>query len=598
MYQEHFTFRSPPFSIAPDPHFLYMSERHREALAHLLYGIRGNGGFVLLTGEVGTGKTTVCRCLLEQVPKDTNIAFILNPKLTAEELLETICDEFGIEQVKTKSIKGYIDSITDFLLEAHAKAQKSVLIIDEAQNLSIDVLEQIRLLTNLETNERKLLQIILLGQPELKEKVSRPELRQLAQRITARYHLEPLSEKEVAAYVNHRLTIAGAKGRIFPEASTKILFRLSHGTPRVINIICDRALLGAYAENKNQVSKAILKKAGQEVLGKPPVKPQKSKNSFFPLAASALLLTAFLLVIVLYNRNTHFFALPWFDKKTDMAGERILTEPLPVVLPESVTETEPLPDPGQEQATVLLKAENPLLSSPLVYSQEQPVEAKAADEGRTESLLSQLSPLEWPEKAPREKSREMAYQSLFASWGVPYKTDMTLSPCKIAEKYSLRCMTVQGSLESLTKLNRPAVLTFYDDRGPFFATMTSITEKTATFIIGQENRTVSVDAMGGKWLGEYSLFWARPQEYTKAIMPGNKNVNVDWLDKKLAFIQQRPALPRAIVKFDENLALQVKQFQFDRGLVPDGIVGPQTIIHLNSACGIGVPKLFHSPEDL
>ncbi len=266
MYNDHFGLQDNPFSIAPDPRYLFMSERHREALAHLLYGIRHDGGFILLTGEVGTGKTTVCRCLLEQLPADTRVAYIINPRLSTLELLATICDEFGIDYPPGNTgHKLFIDRLNAFLLESHAAGRRNVLIIDEAQNLSADVLEQLRLLTNLETNRRKLLQIVLLGQPELRTHLSRPELRQLAQRVTARYHLEPLAEREVAEYVNHRLAVAGSRQPLFPNRLIRQIYRLSGGIPRRINILCDRALLGAYVQGRERVTLRLLNQAAREV---------------------------------------------------------------------------------------------------------------------------------------------------------------------------------------------------------------------------------------------------------------------------------------------------------------------------------------------
>jgi general secretion pathway protein A len=244
MYKDYFGLKELPFSIAPDPRYLYMSEQHREALAHLVYGMNTDGGFVLLTGEVGTGKTTVCRCLLEQIPENIDVAFILNPKLSVHELLASICDELRIQYPQgNNSIKVFIDHINAYLLDAHARDRKTVLIIEEAQNLSTDVLEQIRLLTNLETNQQKLLHIIMLGQPELRDKLSRPELRQLSQRITARYHLGSLSRHEVYGYVSHRLSVAGGHRKLFPDSVIGTLHRLSNGIPRLINLICDRAML-------------------------------------------------------------------------------------------------------------------------------------------------------------------------------------------------------------------------------------------------------------------------------------------------------------------------------------------------------------------
>jgi general secretion pathway protein A len=304
MYKKYFGFRKPPFSIAPDPRYLYMSEQHREALAHLVYGIKSDCGFVMLTGEVGTGKTTICRRLLEQLPKNCIVAFIINPKLSAEELLAAICDEFGIKYPKRKTgTKVLVDLLNAYLLEVHASHRRALLIIDEAQNLSNEVLEQIRLLTNLETNERKLLQIILLGQPELRAKLARPELRQLAQRIVARYHLGPLSKGEVSRYVNHRLQVAGARAGLFSPSSLRRLYGLSAGIPRTINAICDRSLLGACVQNKLGVDRGTLAKAAREVLGETPGLGRGYRKVAVWLLAAILLISAGVLLTVLYQRK-------------------------------------------------------------------------------------------------------------------------------------------------------------------------------------------------------------------------------------------------------------------------------------------------------
>ena len=246
MYEQHFNFTAPPFSIAPNPRYVYLSPQHREALAHLLYGISIGGGFVVLTGEVGTGKTTLCRCLMEQLPEDVDIALIFNPRLNARELLASICDELKISNPGEKtSIRRLIDLLNHHLMDTHARGRRTIVLIDEAQNLSYDVLEQIRLLTNLETNVTKLLQIILVGQPELNTLLARPNLRQLSQRITARYHLLPLSLAETGAYISRRLAVSGVTRRIFSRLAVGRIHRLSVGIPRLINLICDRALLGA-----------------------------------------------------------------------------------------------------------------------------------------------------------------------------------------------------------------------------------------------------------------------------------------------------------------------------------------------------------------
>ncbi|MFO1288814.1 MAG: AAA family ATPase [Rubrivivax sp.] len=286
MYAEFFGLSKDPFSIAPDPRFLFMSEKHREALAHLLYGVGGGGGFVLLTGEIGAGKTTVCRAFLEQIPRHCDVAYIFNPKLTVTELLQSVCEEFHValsepalagaadaqaaagKPAAATTVKTYVDAINRFLLAAHAAGRSAVLIIDEAQSLAPDVLEQLRLLTNLETHERKLLQIILIGQPELRDMLASPGLEQLAQRVIARCHLGALTAGETVRYVQHRLAVAGAAGGTSvpfePEAMSR-LFQLTGGVPRRINLLAGRAMLGAYAHGRNQVDKAMVEQAAREV---------------------------------------------------------------------------------------------------------------------------------------------------------------------------------------------------------------------------------------------------------------------------------------------------------------------------------------------
>ena len=284
MYAGFFGLSQTPFSIAPDPHYLFMSERHREALAHLLYGVQGGGGFVLLTGEIGAGKTTVCRAFLEQVPAHCRVAYIFNPKLTVNDLLKTICHEFQIEVRPDgggpPTIKDHLDPLNEYLLASHARGQHSLLIIDEAQNLSPHVLEQLRLLTNLETHERKLLQIVLIGQPELRSLLAQPELEQLAQRVIARFHLGALSEAETRQYVRHRLDVAGLTGPLpFSEAAVARVHALTRGVPRRINLLCDRALLGAYASDRREVDTSIVEQAALEVFDTPPPAPAAAPAS-------------------------------------------------------------------------------------------------------------------------------------------------------------------------------------------------------------------------------------------------------------------------------------------------------------------------------
>jgi general secretion pathway protein A len=266
MYLDFFGLHEKPFSIAPDPRYLYMTEQHNEALAHLNYGVGDEGGFVLLTGEIGTGKTTICRSLLNQLPDDVDIAYVINPRVSASEMIEAVCDDLGVEYAEGSSVKALVDKLNQFLLESYARGRHAILIIDEAQNLDDDVLEQLRLLTNLETAEKKLLQLILLGQPELNEKLAQESLRQLAQRVTARFHLEPLSYDEMVAYIQHRLYIAGFRGELFTRPALRHIFSKSGGIPRLINIICDRAMLGAYTNDQFQIEYPMVAQACDEVV--------------------------------------------------------------------------------------------------------------------------------------------------------------------------------------------------------------------------------------------------------------------------------------------------------------------------------------------
>jgi len=268
MYEQFYGLEERPFSITPDPRFVFLSQRHQDALAHLLYGIGrgGSGGFVQLTGEVGTGKTTLCRLMLEEVPAHTRVALILNPMLEPVELLRAICRELGVEPAPGDGLEALGQRLNERLLEIHAAGERAVLIIDEAQNMSRETLEQVRLLTNLETATDKLLQIILLGQPELRELLARPSLRQLAQRITARYHLAPLAASETARYVRHRIRVAGAPRCPFSAAALRTLHHVSGGVPRLINIIADRALMAGYARETERITPALVRRAAAEVV--------------------------------------------------------------------------------------------------------------------------------------------------------------------------------------------------------------------------------------------------------------------------------------------------------------------------------------------
>ncbi len=271
----------------------------------MLYGISSDGCLILLTGDVGTGKTTVCRCLLAQLPENTEVALIVNPRLSGLELLETICDELGISLGdNVKSPKECIDRLNDYLLRAHGDGKNVALLIDEAQNLSLDILEQLRLLTNLETDQKKLLKIVLLGQSELREFLEQPGASQISQRITSRFHLLPLDSDNCMAYIRHRLLVAGTRKKIFSKAALSMVYSRTHGIPRLVNVLCDRSMLGAYVEEEYLVSSKIVEKAAREVLGTRNENNEAvSKKIWWPTLISIMLLACLAAAVAFYYSN-------------------------------------------------------------------------------------------------------------------------------------------------------------------------------------------------------------------------------------------------------------------------------------------------------
>lgn len=557
MYYEYFGLKEAPFSIAPNPRYLYMSDRHREALAHLLYGIRSDGGFILLTGEVGTGKTTICRCLLEQMPEDVHIAIVLNPKLSAVELLATVCDDLGIEYAEHSSIKIMVDKLNEFLLGAHQEGRRTVLIIDEAQNLATDVLEQLRLLTNLETNQRKLLQIILLGQPELLDMLAQKELRQLSQRITARFHLEALSRGEVHEYIKHRLAIAGTGRDIFPGRTCNRIFNLSGGIPRVINLLCDRCLLGAYSENKLRVNTAVLRKAAREILGHRKNKAML-RQPYTSIAAGIVVLSVFLLF---YLRSVQNDTAYMVSSQAELPVEALVKVPVKVPAdvyrqqPESIT-------PGSIPVIANL--------SPLTEL-GPPV---------TNSSLNEIS------EVKGHQSPNLAFKDLFVLWGVVFE-DQAPPPCTLALSIGLKCFTSIGSLQDLINLNRPAVISV----GQQSITLSQLTDGVATLIAGDRQFEVSAQQFSNHWNGRYTLLWRTPPAFGRPLVLGDVGASVDWLASQLALIGPAPATVSFSQEFDKTLEEQLKQFQSSVDLIPDGVAGARTFIHVNNIQAAGIPFL-------
>ena len=552
MYYDFFGFREPPFSIAPDPRYLYLSDRHKEALAHLMYGVQGQGGFIVITGEVGTGKTTVSRCFIENVPDNVDIALILNPRLSARELLSSICDELEIPHEISATIKELVDLINQDLLKAHAAGRHKVLMIDEAQNLSAEVLEQLRLLTNLETAEKKLLQIVLLGQPELQEMLALPELRQLNQRVTARYHLDAIGRDELPAYLRYRLSVAGMRGDIFSQRAMTRLFRESQGIPRLINLISDRALLGAYAEGEHEITADHIRHAAKEVrgasIGPVPSRSRRSGDRTQYLIVAASILVAIIGTAWLFER--------WSPDSAVSSGLSS-AEPLKAAV-ERVEEQS-----GQVEETPLPAAEEPT----------RPPELAVPDQ-----LLDSVS----------------AFQVLFGIWGRDYQPSEAPVACEWARESGLGCLDRQGSRRSLEFLDRPAMLQLQDEAGNTgFVVLRRLDGDTAEVALPSGNQTVSFASIERHWFGEYRVLWRLPEYLTGDGFYSNGGGEQLWIGARMMDLADMHSNSRA--ESDRvkrmNAEEQVRWYQAITGLTVDGIAGAMTIIQINNDLEASIPRL-------
>ncbi|QJD98873.1 AAA family ATPase [Massilia forsythiae] len=611
MYTTYFNLRQAPFSIAPDPRYLFMSERHREALAHLLYGIGSGGGFVLLTGEIGAGKTTVCRCFIEQVPQDCRLAYIFNPKLTVEELLLTICDEFRIvlpTAPRAAGVKDYIDAINAHLLASHARGDNNVLVIDEAQNLSAPVLEQLRLLTNLETSERKLLQIILIGQPELRAMLARPELEQLAQRVIARYHLGPLSAPETGAYVAHRLAVAGAQSASpIPAALAPLIHRLTGGVPRRINLLCDRALLGAYVENSREVTPKILRRAAREVFADDAAPRHAAGNAAEAATAAAgraryLAAPRWTLVAGGVLAGIAIGAAAWqalphgasqgrrmaADGRATVAGSRAVDGTAaaagkadnPVGAARDAKGAA-VPGGGGVQATAM-PAAGTFAAAAKPSAGAAASGAAAAAQGAAGAAASAAGPLALA-------TRDAALRELGGLWGQPLPA---AAPCEGAPRLGLRCYQGRGGLYELRLLDRPAIVALHDGAKVGYAVLAAMDGETATLAVGGRRQTVTLGALAARFDGEFTTLWKAPRSFRDEVGPGDSGPDVDWIAARLAQINRRDAAPAPAQPMDEPTRRLLRAFQAGQNLKADGVAGPRTYMRLNQLSGVEEPRLL------
>ncbi len=531
-----------------------MSSRHTEALAHLIYGLTDSGGFIQLTGEVGTGKTTLIRSLLQQLPENADVALVLNPQLSRTEFLAVILEELGVPEVDNPdSIKQLHSALNQYLLENHSRGRRTVLIVDEAQNLAVDVLEQIRLLTNLETSQQKLLQITLIGQPELRQVLSRNDLRQLAQRITGRYHLEPLGKKDTTEYIQHRIAVAGGGGGIFPVSACREVFRLSSGVPRIINVICDRALLGAYTQEELVVTPALIKQAAREIYADA---PESTSNRWQkPLIAAGLVATLLVGIwLGAFQADKLRPAPPTMEEQDTAAAET----PEPAIAPMlSDAEPEP-PEPDPVPA-----------AQPFVPAEPAPEPVASLNE----FLITQS---EYTDTAN-------AFVTLFSLWGVTYQPGPETA-CDTAKNYGLRCMWQQGSLAQLQTSNRPAILTLRDDAGAAHqVTLVKLTDSLATIEVAQTQLDIPVDQLLERWFGSSLLVWQPGVNPDQVVGPGDRNPAVRWLRESMDIIYGTPDAAAADPDYyDDVLAERVKEYQRNSRLDVDGLVGAQTQIAINT----------------
>jgi general secretion pathway protein A len=544
MYTSFFGLNEKPFSITPDPRYLFLSERHGEALAHLVYGVTESGGFIQLTGEVGTGKTTLVRSLLlNRMPENANVAVVLNPQLSVIEFLATICEELHVEVLHNKgSVKALTDALNEHLLSAHAQGRRTILVVDEAQNLSPAVLEQVRLLTNLETSKQKLLQIILIGQPELRDLLARNDLRQLAQRITARYHLEPLSREETASYIEHRLKVAGALGEVFGSDAKKEVFRLSQGVPRLINVICDRALLGAYAQESRHVTGRLIRQAAAEVKGQLEKSPWIRRTAIAAGLVGVAIITSSL----------------W-----SITQRELQTQPV-AVAEEPVAIAQPEPQP-----IIVERAEPPEEPEPAPTLHEQ---LQLADElTRTDYALA----------------------ALFEIWGIEYRTGGR-DACAQASDAGLACLYQKASWTGLQQMDRPAVLTLVDDDGSSHSVvLTAVSGDDAELSIGGVRVTHPINEIIRSWFGEFMLLWRPPTGSAVSLRLGSEGPVVAWLRNSLAAVDGRYASGDLQSEtYDAELEQIVRKFQREHRLDIDGLAGQQTQIIVNSLLAVeGTPRL-------
>ena len=575
MYEAFYGLEEKPFNLTPDPRYLYLSEKHKEAFAHLLFGIKNRMGFIMVSGEIGTGKTTICRSLLNQLDPDTEVAFVFNPCLSPKELLRHINEDFGFE-TRGETVRQLVGELNLYLLDRNARGRNCVLVIDEAQNLTPAVLEQIRLLSNLETETQKLLQIVLIGQPELAEHLHLPELRQLNQRITARYHLKPLDPAETSQYIEHRLHQAGGRGKVFfSRRAKREVFRVSKGTPRVINAVCDRALLIGYTSEERDITPAIIKRAAKEIRGDAIKRARPSVWAVVkrflpspPVVGTAAVAIVVLLVVKLLDLGP--FQYPEAPANT-VRPSMAASDPVGRIAPPLVEaagrvaaqlESEALAQTAREMVAVLAR----LVSSEQGEQAPPPVDPLAA-----------LDPA---------AARRAAMGAILGAWnmaivgGYP-ENDSAEHLVTFAQNNGLTCEIPVPSLESVLAIDLPVLTMMRAGENELWVAVVGIEDGQLRISTeGAETVLVSREAFRQRFARQAIVLWRDPTPDAAKLRRNMKGAAVTELQRDLVGMGRLWGEPTGV--YDEETERAVTRLQVETGIKVDGIVGKQVRMVLSS----------------
>jgi general secretion pathway protein A len=579
MYNAFFGFREKPFKLVPNPDYLYLSKSHEDALAHLTYAVDQGDGFVVIVGEVGTGKTTLCRNFLEQLDNQTESAYIFNPRLDSTQLMSSICNEFGIKTTGQRDIKELLDKLNTYLIAMHRLDRKVVLLIDEAQGLSVESLEMVRLISNLETTRSKLLQIILVGQPELEQKLGSHQLRQLTQRISLNCQLRPLTVSETDGYIRHRVSIAATRPtEIFSSGACSQAFEYSGGVPRLINIICDRALLAAYSQNKPSVNSSLMQGVAAELdrRGRQ-VKPSKVSLRMFLLTAAIVLVLAIMLWGYHSGILADLFSGPAPSQQvlvasTDPKPSRVFKVP-PYTVPASMAGQpyEAIASPPSEAAT-----ESPLRHAPAL---ERLFAGMSMHASRLQAMALLSGMWQRPQPALNQLSTDLVDADFFKT---------------AARRIGMRIYAIEDDWSLIQRINLPAIIGFKQPETG---------KKIFLVLIGWNGRQlrlsgdkpekmveIDIDQLQKYRHGPFYVLWKNILGYDAVIGQGADPKSLSRVKELLLRLGYDDVVSTPV--YDPTMRRSIMDFQTRHQLKADALVGPLTKIMLIQQAGdIDLPLL-------